>query len=95
MRRLSWENRLALVLVSISVLVYGLKYLILGQAEGTYTYIFNALGFLPINVMLVTLILNRLMSVRAKRERLEKLNMVIGTFFSEVGVELLKQIAGQ
>ena len=43
--------------------------------------------------MLVTLILNRLMSVRAKRERLEKLNMVIGTFFSEVGVELLKQMA--
>ena len=39
MRRLSWENRLALVLVSISVLVYGLKYLILG-AGGRYLHLY-------------------------------------------------------
>ena len=93
MRRPSWETRLALVLVSIAALVYGLKYLCLGQAEGTTVFIFNALGFLPINVLLVTLVLNRLMNIRAKREKLEKLNMVIGTFFSEVGLELLKRMA--
>lgn len=93
MRSLSWETRLALVLVFISVLIYGLKYLILGQAEGTYVFILNALGFLPINVLLVTLVLNKLMNVRAKRDKLEKLNMVIGTFFSEVGLELLKRMA--
>jgi hypothetical protein len=84
-----WETRLGIALVGISVIIYLTKYLILGDALNTYQYIFNAIGFLPINVLLVTVILNQLLSIRAKRERLEKLNMVIGTFFSEVGTGLL------
>ncbi len=85
----TWEVRLGIVLVLLSVAIYAAKYLLLGDPGNTYQYIFNALGFLPINVLLVTLLINELMSVRAKRERLEKLNMVIGTFFSEVGTGLL------
>jgi len=38
-------------------------------------------------------ILNELLSIRSKRERLEKLNMVIGTFFSEVGTNLLTYLS--
>ncbi|UCD84266.1 MAG: hypothetical protein JSU92_13465, partial [Deltaproteobacteria bacterium] len=38
----------------------------------------------------VTLIVHQLLSEREKRIRLEKLNMVIGAFFSEVGIKLLK-----
>jgi hypothetical protein len=89
----TWEVRLGIVLVASSVAIYGVKYLLLGDVENTYQYIFNALGFLPINVLLVTLILNQLLSVRAKRERLDKLNMVIGTFFSEVGTGLLTYLS--
>ena len=33
--------------------------------------------------------IHSLLSIRAKRERLEKLNMLIGVFFSEVGTRLL------
>lgn len=89
----SWETRLGIILVASSGVIYAIKYLVLGDPENTYNYIFNALGFLPINVLLVTLILNQLLSVRAKRERLEKLNMVIGTFFSEAGTWLLTFIS--
>lgn len=89
MRRLTWEMRLGIFLVVSSVVIYTVKYLLLDNPENTYYYVFNALGFLPINVLLVTVILNQLLSVRAKREKLEKLNMVIGTFFSEVGTNLL------
>jgi hypothetical protein len=89
----TWEVRLGIVLVASSAAIYTAKYLLLGDPENTYTYIFNALGFLPINVLLVTLILNQLLSIRAKRERLEKLNMVIGTFFSEAGTWLLAFIS--
>ncbi|KUL05103.1 MAG: hypothetical protein XE10_0261 [Methanoculleus marisnigri] len=85
----TWEVRLGIVLIAFAAAVYTAKYLLLGDPVNTYQYIFNALGFLPINVLLVTLILNQLLSIRAKRERLEKLNMVIGTFFSEVGTGLL------
>ncbi|WP_301664333.1 hypothetical protein [Methanoculleus frigidifontis] len=75
------------------MIIYLTKYLLLGDALNTYQYLFNAIGFLPINVLLVTVILNQLLSVRAKRERLEKLNMVIGTFFSEVGTGLLAYLS--
>ena len=89
----SWELRLGITLLGLSFTVYIVKYLLLGDPLNTYQYIFNALGFLPISVLLVTLILNELLSVRAKRERLEKLNMVIGTFFSEAGTWLLAFIS--
>jgi hypothetical protein len=89
----SWEVRLGITLLALSFAVYVVKYLLLGDPLNTFQYIFNALGFLPISVLLVTLIINELLSVRAKRERLEKLNMVIGTFFSEVGTGLLTYLS--
>jgi hypothetical protein len=89
----SWEVRLGITLIGLSFVIYVIKYLLLGDPLNTYQYIFNALGFLPISVLLVTLIINELLSVRAKREKLEKLNMVIGTFFSEVGTGLLTYLS--
>jgi len=51
------------------------------------------IAFLPIEVLLVTLIIHRLLGEREKHERLEKLNMVIGTFFSEIGRKLLAYLS--
>ncbi len=51
------------------------------------------LGFLPISVLLVTIIINQLLSQRAKAAKLRKLNMVIGAFFSEVGTDLLSMFS--
>lgn len=89
MKAVSWEMKLGIVLVIFSLSVYVIKFLILGDPMNTYMYVFNALGFLPINVLLVTLVINRLLSYRAQQDRLEKLNMVIGMFFSEIGTRML------
>ncbi len=89
MRALSWEVKLGIVLVTFSFFVYLIKFLVLGDPLNTYMYVFNALGFLPINVLLVTLVINKLLSIRAKRDRLEKINMVIGMFFTEIGTQML------
>ncbi len=40
--------------------------------------------------IVLTSMTERLLNVRAKQERLQRLNMAIGSFFSEVGTELLK-----
>jgi hypothetical protein len=92
-QRLSWEMRLGIGLVLTSVLIYAFKFLVLGDLTGTYAFIFHALGFLPINVLLVTIILNRLLAHRSKQDKLQKMNMVIGAFFSETGMELLVRFA--
>ncbi|MDD4238370.1 MAG: hypothetical protein PHT62_07425 [Desulfotomaculaceae bacterium] len=89
MKLLNWEVKLGISLIILSLVVYLLKFIILGDPNNTYYYVFNALGFLPLNVLLVTLVLNKLLILRSKRERLQKVNMVIGIFFSEVGTELL------
>ena len=48
---------------------------------------------LPIEVLLVTLILHRLLNNMEKRNRLEKLNMVIGAFYVQVGTNLLAYLS--
>jgi hypothetical protein len=87
--KFSWQLKLGIVLLFISAAIYSAKLLIVKNPAETLNYIFNSLGFLPISAFLVTVILNELLGVRAKRQRLEKLNMVIETFYSEVGTELL------
>ncbi len=89
MKAVSWEKKLGIILVISSAVIYLTKFLILGDPLNTYMYVFNALGFLPINVLFVTLVINKLLSIRAQRDRLEKINMVIGMFFSEIGTQML------
>ena len=92
MKKLSWEIKLSLCLIAASVLIYTVKFFVIGDdgTSNTATYIFNALGFLPINVLLVTLILNGLLSMRAKKEQQERMKMIVGLFFSEFGSKLLR-----
>jgi hypothetical protein len=93
MARLTWEAKLAIVLIAISLCIYSFKLFFLKNPGDTANYIFNALGFLPVNVLLVTLVLNKLLAERSRRERMEKMNMVIGTFYAEVGNQLIRDIA--
>lgn len=93
MIKLNWEGKLAIILVIMSICIFSTKIIFLKNPSDTANYIFNSLGFLPINVLLVTLVLNKLLAIRSRREKMEKMNMVIGTFFSEVGNLLIKKIA--
>jgi len=89
MKRLSWQIRLGLLLLALSVIVYLIHYAIFRDPHHIFLWSITSFAFLPISVLFVTLIINQLLSKREKRARLEKLEMVIGTFFSEVGTRLL------
>lgn len=89
MKRFSWEIILGIFLIILSIIVYTIHYLIFRDIHHIFIYMMGDLAFVFIEVLLVTLIIHRLLSEREKRNRLEKLNMVIGTFFSEVGIKLL------
>jgi hypothetical protein len=93
MRRLSWQVRLGLVLVLASVALYVLHYAIFRDAHGIFFYLVHDIAFVPIQVLLVTLIIAELLGEREKRARLEKLNMVIGAFFSVIGTQLLTYLS--
>lgn len=93
MKFLTWKIQLALALIGASAGLYGLNYLVFRDANYMFRLFLAQLGFLPISVLLVTIILNQLLTQRARRAKLAKLNMVIGAFFSEVGTALLKMLS--
>lgn len=89
MKEIKWQVVLGVSLVVLSAVVYGLHYLFFHDVHHILIYLVGDVAFVPIEVLLVTIIIHRLLSQREKRSRLEKLNMVIGVFFSEVGTRLL------
>ncbi len=80
---------LAAVFVLSSVAIYCLQILFFHRTEDTLFYLFQDLAFLPINALLVVVILDKLMKRHEKQSMLKKMNLVIGVFFSEMGIKLL------
>ena len=82
----------SLILVGLSAIMFLIHYLVFGQAVNTAYYSLMNLCFIPVNSLVVTLILERLIDYKAKQERMEKLSMLIGLFFTEVGYKLMRLI---
>jgi len=93
MKRFNWQIILALSLIVLSVILYLIHYAIFLDPHHIFIYLLGDVAFVPFEVLLVTLIIHRLLSEREKRARLEKLNMVIGAFFSELGTSLLTRFS--
>lgn len=90
MKKLNWQIVFGLSLILLSVILYFVHYAIFRNIHYIFTYLIGHLAFLPIHVLLVTLVIHQLLKIREKRAMLKKMNMVIGAFFSEVGTRLLK-----
>ena len=88
-----WETKLSIVLIFFSLFFYLLNYFTFRDTTFIEKYILAQLGFLPISVLLVSIVLNSLISRRQRNERIEKLNIVIGSFFAEIGKDLLRYLS--
>lgn len=93
MKKISWQIILGISLIILSAFVYFLHYLFFHDVHHIFIYLVGDIAFVFIEVLLVTFVIHRLLAEREKRAKLEKMNMVIGTFFSEVGTELLRSFA--
>ena len=83
---------LGLVFLSVSALLYAVHYLIFGDVHHIFIYLLGDVAFLPLEVFLVVIVLERILARREKQAVLYKLNMAIGAFFSEVGNALLADL---
>lgn len=93
MNGLGRQIKVGAYLVLISLLFYMVTFSLFPNAGNLGFWFLNSLAFLPLQVLLVTIVLNNLLAQREKQERLEKLNMIIGVFFSEVGTKLLTYLS--
>ncbi len=93
MKNVNWQISLSFLLILLSTVIYIAHFQIFGDAHHIFIYLLGDIAFVPIEVLLVTVIIHQLLDKREKNILLKKMNMVIGTFFSEVGTDLLKQMS--
>lgn len=71
----------------VSTLIYYIQVIIFHDATDTFFYLFQDLAFVPLQVFIVTLLLERILNVREKKEMKRKQNVVISAFYSEAGTK--------
>lgn len=88
-----WKLIAGLGLITLSLALLTIHYLIFQDSHHLFIFLVGDLAFIPIEVLVVTLIIDQMLESREKQRKIEKLNMVIGTFFSAIGTPLLTRIS--
>lgn len=86
----TWQFRLGAALIALSTAGYVLQYAVFRDSHQLFVALLNDLSFVFLQVFVVTVVVHELLSRHEKQRRMEKLNMVVGAFFSEIGTELLR-----
>ncbi|MBN1828658.1 MAG: hypothetical protein JW884_05905 [Deltaproteobacteria bacterium] len=81
------------ILLSLSIVFYIAHYLIFRDPHHLFIFMLGDMAFAFVEVLIVTLIIHEVLNYRDKQSAMNKMNMVIGTFFSEAGSPLLKTCA--
>ena len=89
----TWRVSFSAILITASILTFTLHYVIFRDMRHILIYLIGDIAFMFVNVLVVTLVIEQILARREKRVLLKKLNMVIGTFFSDVGLELLRRFS--
>ena len=92
MKRLSFIVYLAIGCLLLSVILYLIDYLIFRDAHTLFLYLMSSLAFLPLEILFVVLIIERVLAQSERKVKLQKMNMVAGAFFSEAGNYLLRDM---
>ena len=88
-----WKVIAGTGLVTLTLLLMTVHYLVFQDSRYLFTYLLADLAFIPIEVLVVTLIIDQLLESRERQQRMEKMNMVIGIFFSRIGTPLLATLS--
>jgi len=92
---MSLRNNLLVVLILslLSVAIYLLQNTIFHKPGDTFFYLFQDLAFVPIQAIIATVILNKLLNIIEKDRTVKKLHVIVSSFFAETGTSLLYALA--
>ena len=88
-----WKIKFSILMVILIIIIYGSNYLVLGDGEHIISYVWTHLGFIPVDILIVAFLLDEIIEKKEKEAMLEKLDMLMSTFFSEVGNDLISQLS--
>lgn len=90
------ESALLASLLAAGVILYAIRWILFPTAllhNEMWRFLIGDIGFLFLQVAIVTLVIDRMLRNRERLAMKHKLNMVIGAFFSELGTALLGRLA--
>lgn len=87
-----WKWLFGASLMTLSALLYLLHHFIFHDPRHIFIYLFGDVAFVPVEVLLVTLVIHELLKRRERRELMHRLNMVIGVFYHEIGGVLIQRM---
>ena len=82
-----WQVQIAVVLIVAAVVVYALRWILFSSEnlhQEMLRYLVDDVAFLFIQVLLVSILVDGLMQRRQRETMLDKLNMIVGAFFTRV-----------
>ena len=88
-----WKVLVGIALITLTLFLMTVHFLVFHDSHHLFIFFLGDLAFVPVEVLCVTLIIDEMLASRERKERMEKLNMVIGIFFSRVGTPLLALLA--
>lgn len=90
----NWKIKYGIIFLIITIIIYGL-FIILGMGDSHEVthYIWLHLGFIPLDLLLLGLIIEDLLSKKEKEAFQEKLDMIVASFFSEMGNDLITKLS--
>lgn len=92
MKRIKYQHAVIIVLVALSAVFFVLQQVLFHDIHESGFLFFQDMIFLPLHIVLVTFILERVLNAREKRERLEQVGILISAFFTETGTSVLETL---
>ena len=88
------NNILLISILSISsACIYFIQIVFFQKQEDTFFYFFQDLAFIPIQVLVVTLLFNKLIKIIGNYQNRKRINVIISAFFSELGTSILYELS--
>lgn len=87
-----WQVTLCVILIALTSAFYTIHFLIFRDVHHIFLYLIGDVAFVFFEVLLVTLVIHRLLHHRKQKAVLDKVHMLTGAFFSEMGTELLRRM---
>ena len=88
-----WMAFLVTACIVIAITCYTVDFILFKDPAAILQFLLEETGFVFVSVILVTLVIDKILTSREIKNRMQKLNMVIGVFFSEIGTELIGFVA--
>jgi hypothetical protein len=92
MKGLKFYLVVSAICAAASAVLYYLHFLIFHDEHHIFIYLLGDIAYLPLEVFIVVILIERVLARREKQGMLYKLNMAIGAFFSEIGNYLLSDL---